>query len=290
MKKKHKPETKIKTDHSVMTTTNLIKSILVNSSEIKDQVLVIKLPSLIIERDDLLSTFTANVQLISSCGAKVFIVHDHTQLVQSTLNLFGLDQKFINNVAVVDHRSSQILEMVLSGYVNKLIVSKLCNLGCIAVGISGKDGNLLRAKKSKLLHKVESATIIDVGFISEPVVLNPEIIMTFESNNIIPVISPIASDINGNTHLLDVNLLAALISEALDADHLVFLDEYNIFNDTYCRINESQSLRKAEELHSKNPQICSIIKAATSSISASGNLVHFINAQTPDSMLLSIFT
>lgn len=281
---------KVYTDSTCITTTNLIKNILINSSEIKGQVVVIKLPSSIIEDDNLLSNFTENIKLISTCGAKVFIVHDHTNLVQDTLNLLGFDQKLINNLTVVDHKSAQIIEMVLSGYINKLIVSRLCNTGCIAVGISGKDGNLIHAKRSKSLHKVMGSKVIDIGFISTPIIVNPEIILSFEESNIIPVISPIASDINGNTHLLDVNATASVVSSALDADHLVFLGDGKMFGESYWKVSDIQTLQKLKSSVDNNDKVMSIIDASIASIENSANLIHFVNAQTPDSILLSIFT
>lgn len=272
-----------------LTTTDLIKHILVNSSEIKDEVIVIKLPSLIIEEDSLLTNFAENVKLMSTFGAKVFIVHDHTNLVQDTLSLLGFDKKVINGITVVDYKSAQIIEMVLSGYINKLIVSKLCNVGCMAVGISGKDGNLIHAKKSRSLYKVDASKIIDMGFISEPVVVNPEIILNFEENNIIPVISPIASDIRGNTHLIDVNATASVISSLLDADHLVFLDDEKLFTENYLKISDVDTLRKIKNNNTQNYKISQIIQAAISSLESSSNLIHFVSAKSPDAMLLSLF-
>ena len=202
--------------------TALIKDIIRRSSEIRDQVMVFKLPSLIIGDDKLLTSFAEIIQLLDSCGIKIFIVHDHTDLVNDTLKLFGCDEKFIDIIKVADYKSSQIMEMVLSGYINKRIVSKLCSLGCYAIGISCKDANLIQAKKSKLLHRRDAnKEVIDIGFISEPVIVNPEILINFEDSNIIPVIAPVASDEKGNTHLLDVNMTASIIASSLNAEHLV---------------------------------------------------------------------
>ena len=111
---------------------------------------------------------------------------------------------------------------ILSSYVNKLIVTKLSNIGCYAVGILGKDANLLQAKKSKLSHrKIVNHDVINIGFLSEPIMINPEILLNFEDNNIIPVIAPFASDDQEKTHLLNVNLTVATIASALSAEHLI---------------------------------------------------------------------
>lgn len=250
-------------------TPDLIKDIVKKSNEVRDQTIVVKLSSIIIDNDVLLTNFAENINLLSLSGAKIFIVHDHANLVGETLKLFGFDEKFIDSIKVVDHKSSQIIEMVLSGYINKLIVSKLCSTGCYAVGISGKDANLIQAKKSRILHKVtKERDVIDVGFISEPIMINPEILLNFEDTNIIPVISPVASDAKGKTHLLDVNLTASIISSSLDADHLILMND-NIGAE-YHRVHDMHTLQNAVEKFATDAESISLIEAATSSIENTG--------------------
>ncbi|WP_341749660.1 acetylglutamate kinase [Candidatus Tisiphia endosymbiont of Sialis lutaria] len=271
--------------------TALIKDIIRRSSEVRDQVMVFKLPSLIIDDDKLLTSFAEVIQLLDSCGIKIFIVHDHTNLVNDTLKLFGCDQKFIDNIKVADYKSSQIMEMVLSGYINKRIVSKLCSLGCYAIGISCKDANLIQAKKSKLLHKRDTnKDVIDIGFISEPVIVNPEILINFEDSNIIPVIAPVASDEKGNTHLLDVNMTASIIASSLDADHLVLLyDGVEFTGGKYIRVQDVDVLKEMLN-EAVEPKKVDLIGTALSAIQNNTDCVHFLDAAFPDSILLSMFT
>ncbi|BFD46623.1 MAG: acetylglutamate kinase [Rickettsia endosymbiont of Sergentomyia squamirostris] len=270
--------------------TSLIKDIIRCSSEVRDQVMVFKLPSLIIDDDKLLTNFAEVIQLLDSCGIKIFIIHDHTNLVNDTLKLFGCDEKFINNIKVADYKSSQIMEMVLSGYINKRIVSKLCSLGCYAIGISCKDANLIQAKKSKLSHRRDSnQAVIDIGFVSEPVIINPEILINFEDSNIIPVITPVASDEKGNTHLLDVNLTTSIIASSLDADHLVLLcDGIEFAGEKYIRVRDINVLKEMLN-NTVDPEKVSLLEAALSATQNSSNYVHFLNSAFPDSILLSMF-
>lgn len=277
-------------DFSYTKNITLIKEIIRNSSEIREQLLVVKLPSLIIENDELLTSFAEIIHLLDSCGVKIFIVHDHTNLVNDTLKLFGFDEKVINSIKVADYKSSQIIEMVLSGYINKRIVSKLCSVGCYAIGISCKDTNLIQAKKSKLSHRrATNQDIIDIGFISEPIIVNPEILINFEDNNIIPVISPVASDENGNTHLLDVNLTVSLISSSLDADQLILFYEESEFAEMQgFKVRDINTLKDMLNLATE-PKKISLIEAALNAIQNNTHCVHFVNATFPDSMLLSMF-
>ena len=274
-----------------LTATNLIKNIIRRGSEIRDQIIIIKLPSVIIEDDQLLTNFAENVNLISICGAKVFIVHDHTNLVGTTLRAFGVDEKIVNNIKVADQKSSQIVEMVLSGYVNKLIVSKFCQAGCHAIGISGKDGNLIQAKKSKLSYKrAIDEDVIDLGFTSEPVMINPEILLSLEDSDIIPIISPVASDESNRTHLLDVNLTTSLIASSLDADYLILPCEELILGEKNLKIKDAKILHKLLQAKKHDPKTIKLIEAAVCALANSTDCVHFVNATSPDSILLSIFS
>jgi acetylglutamate kinase len=272
-------------------TADLIKDIIRMNNEIKDQLIVIKLSSVIIENDTLLVNFAENIKLLNSCGAKICIIHDHTNLVSDTLKLLGFDEKLINSIKVSDYRSTQIIEMVVSGHINKLIVSTFCKIGCNAIGISGKDGNLIEAKKAKLIYnKVMDDAIIDVGFISEPVVVNPDILLHFEDDDIIPIISPIASDKNGITHLLDVDLTASIISSALDAHHLILPCSEQLLDTDELKFKDIKTLQKMLVQNSFSAEMHSLIRAAINAIENNTANVHFVNPTLLDSMLISIFT
>ncbi|AFC69252.1 amino acid kinase family protein [Rickettsia amblyommatis str. Darkwater] len=189
----------------------------------KNQAIVLKLSATIIIDDKLFTTFIESVRLLEMCGAKIYIVHDHIDLRSSSL-ISQIDENFSQKISKISDYSSlnnPIIMEILSSYVNKLIVTKLSSIGCYAVGISGKDANLLQAKKSKLSHrKIVNHDVINIGFLSEPII-NPEILLNFADNNIIPVVAPFASDDQEKTHLLNVNLTVATIASALSAEHLI---------------------------------------------------------------------
>jgi acetylglutamate kinase len=281
-------KSKNKEDAFSISATNLVKNIIMRSSEVKNETIVVTLPTSIIQNHDLLTNFLENIYLMSECGAKIFIIHDYTDLVNDTMQLFGYEEKIIDNSKVADHKSAQLIEMVLSGYVNKLIVSKLCNLGCYAIGISGKDANLIQAEKGKRLHRVSTnKDVISTGFSSsKPITINPEILLHFEDSSIIPVISPIASDENGHTHLLDINLTASIIASALDSDHIIFpCDDYSSSKGLKTRdINVIKNV-----LNSVNCSQRSTLIEAASNVIENSAYIHLVNAKLPDSVLLSVF-
>ncbi|WP_253308098.1 MULTISPECIES: acetylglutamate kinase [unclassified Rickettsia] len=266
-----------------------IKDIIRRGNEIKDQVIVVKLSSTIINNNELLTAFAESIQLLEMCGAKISIIHDHIDLENSPLKTL-VEDNLNDRIGAMAHNNPIIMEMILSGYVNKLIVSKLCSVGCYAIGISGKDTNLLQAKKSKLSHRrTTNQDVIDIGFISEPIMINPEILLNFEDNNIIPVISPIANDEQENTHLLNADLTTAVISSALSADHLILpyesskslapdikAQDVNVFKSM---LNDNNNFIKAE-----------LIEIAVNAIENNIGCVHFISNTTPNSVLLTMFT
>ncbi len=270
-------------------TTNLIKDVIRNANEVRDKVIVIKLPSAVIEDDILLNNFIENVGLLQACGAKIFLVHDHTHLVKETLKSFGIEEKYIRDVLVTDYKSTQIIEMILSGHINKLIVSKLNKLGCAAIGISGKDGNLIQAKKSQISsNKAKNPTVIELGFISEPITINNEILLHFEDMGATVVISPVASDENGHTHLLDADLTAALISTSLEADYLVFSYEEKLLDIKKAKTTDIKALQKLLHNNHSSPKVVSLIEAAICAVANNTERIHFIKENVRDALLLSI--
>ena len=273
-----------------MNDSALIKNIIKRGSELRDQVIVFKLPSLIITNDKLLEDFAAIVQLLDSCGAKIFIIHDHIDLVSETLMSIGLDENIINSAKIVSQKNSKIMEMVLSGYINKQIVSKLCELGCFAVGISCKDGNMIQAQKTQMLPRIATyQDVIDLDFAREPVMVNPEILMNFEDNNIVTVISPVACDEKANTHVLNVDLTASIIATTLEANHLVLLcDELEFEGTNSLKVREEAVLQDMLT-NPNNAKIVSLMEAAIAAIQNTENCIHFVNSAFPESILFSMF-
>jgi acetylglutamate kinase len=272
----------------------IIKNIIKCSSELKNQAIVLKLPATIIIDDKLFTAFIESVRLLEMCGAKIYIVHDHIDLRSSSL-ISQIDENFSQKISKISDYSSlnnPIIMEILSSYVNKLIVTKLSSVGCYAVGISGKDANLLQAKKSKLSHrKIVNHDVINIGFLSEPIIINPEILLNFEDNNIIPVIAPFASDDQEKTHLLNVNLTVATIASALSAEHLIFPYEILQVSETFpynIKIRDINLLKSMLD-DSNNFIEEELIKIAVNALENNNGYVHFVNSEVPNSILSTMF-
>ncbi len=273
-----------------MVDANLIKNIINRNSDLKNEIIVIKLPAEIIENDELLSNFVDNIKVISDSGAGTIIVHDYTSLVSSTLSLFNIDQKIINDLQVADHKTSQIIEMVISGYINKKIVSFLCNAGCKAIGISGKDGCLIESRKSFIAQK-SSDELINVGFIGEPISINCEILSNFLDSDMITVISPVSFGLNRATHILDADVTAAAIASEMMAKHLIFLTKLGnvTVEGESLKICSLLKFRKLHQQNLINSEYSKIIQATKKALENNTKFVYVSDANLHDAMLLTIF-
>ncbi len=272
---------------------DLIKSALIKAGEVRGETFVIKLNEDIIDSEVLLNNFVDNISVLKKIGVNIVIVHEHGRLVSETLKYFGIEEKFIEDARVTDHKTAQIIEMVLSGHINKKIVAKLGAKGCPAIGISGKDGNMIEAHNLKVTKKRdEQENIIDIGFIGEPTLINPELLIELEEASVIPVISPVAFGKNGSTYLIDTDLTAAIIASALSAEKLIFFSDRGplkhgdqIINEL--NVEELKSLLNKDAIEDKSSGMA---EAAVSAIENASSAVYIVDSAKKDSMLLDIFT
>lgn len=268
--------------------TYLIKKIIEYSAALKDQIIVIKLSSIIIDDKELLDSFVHDIKLLSMCGVKLFIVHDYSNLIDKTVELFGLSKE--SYLSEINHEVSNIIvEMVLSGYINKYIVSKLCNSGVRAIGLSGKDGNFIIAKKSKK-HFTDKNSIMYGGFLSEPLEISSEILLSNNDLNLAVVISPIANNENQNVNILEVDITTAMIATSIGADRLIILSGKNFLTENFIRITIKEELEDIiSDLNLEHTIEYSIIKAAKYAMNNSDNIIHFGDATKKNSLISSIF-
>ncbi len=163
-------------------------------------------------------TIVQDMVLLKLVGLKPIIVHGGGPEINSMLKRLDIQSEFINGLRVTTKETMEVVEMVLAGKVNKQIVEMISGQGGCAVGLTGKDGKILRAKK---LCK-EGA---DLGFVGEIDKVNTELIETLIDSDFIPVISPIGSDEEGNTYNINADYAAVAIAGALKAQKLVFLTD-----------------------------------------------------------------
>lgn len=190
---------------------------------------VIKCGNVVMQDKTLLNAFAQNVVLLKQLGINPIIVHDGEHEIDSVLKTLGIESKFVNDIRLTDQDTIKIIEMALCGSLNKKIVEHINSAGGSAIGLCGKDGNLMRAEKiTSTLKSNESSNIekiLDMGFVGHPVEINPDILFFLEESDFIPVIAPIGYGKNGETYHVDADSVASIIAITVSASKMILLHE-----------------------------------------------------------------
>ena len=172
--------------------------------------------------------FAQDIVMMKYTGINPVIVHGGGPQIGKTLDALGIPSEFIDGQRVTNKDMIDIVEMVLGGKVNKEIVSLISRHGGNAVGITGKDGDLIQAKKHKRVkhsHETNRPEIIDMGLVGEITKVNPKILEVLDQNEFIPVIAPTGKGIEGETLNINADFVAAAVASALKAEKLVLMTD-----------------------------------------------------------------
>ncbi|WP_408647430.1 acetylglutamate kinase [Wolbachia endosymbiont of Pentidionis agamae] len=200
-----------------------------NIQSFEGETFVIKCNGAIMLDPKLFTSFAHNVVLLKQLGINPIVIHDGEHEINKTLKMFNINSKFINDARFTDRDTIQVIEMLLCGSINKNIVQQINSLGGNAIGLCGKDGNLLKAEKAISTFKENGfgniEKIIDVGFIGKPTEVNPDILFLIEESDFIPVIAPICGGENGETYHIDSDSMANALATAVSASKMVMFSD-----------------------------------------------------------------
>lgn len=195
---------------------------LIKLKNLKGKTLVIKYGGSIMDRTAAQAAFIEDLKLLSALGVKLVIVHGGGPEISRWLDKTGVESRFIKGLRVTDETTMEIVEMVLSGNVNKKLSSNLSVQGLSAVGISGKDSSLIKVKK-KYIEDEQGKT--DIGYVGEVTDINTEFLGKLLELGVVPVISPIGTDEEGNSYNVNADSAAAFVSSAIKADLLLVMTD-----------------------------------------------------------------
>ncbi|MHB8231810.1 MAG: acetylglutamate kinase [bacterium] len=253
--------------------------------EFASKTFVIKFGGSIASDKGLKESFIKDVILLKLIGINIIIVHGGGKDIDSLLKKLNIDINFHDGYRLTDEKTMEVVEMVLSGKINKDIVASINKFGGRACGLSGKDGNLITAKKVKTGK-------VDLGFVGEVKYVDKKILLTLDPS-FIPVIAPVSMDEEGNTLNINADLVASAVAAELEAEKLIILsDQDGLLNSK----NELISTVKTSNIKSmiKDGVIFGgMIPKANSCIDAvkqGVKKVHIINGSIPHAVLLEIFT
>lgn len=193
-----------------------------------DETIVIKYGGHAMGNDELAKLFARDIVLLKQCGINPIVVHGGGPQIGAMLDKMKIKSEFVDGLRVTDGETVGIVEMVLCGQINKGIAAALAEAGGRGVGISGKDGGLIRARKVERTKKDPDSNIervLDLGFVGEPEKIDPTILDVLRSTDLIPVIAPIGLGPNGETYNINADTVAGAIASAVNARRLLLLTD-----------------------------------------------------------------
>jgi acetylglutamate kinase len=246
--------------------------------------------------DELKDKFAQDVVMMKYIGINPVIVHGGGPQIGTLLKKLGKESKFIQGMRVTDEETMDIVEMVLVGMVNKEIVGLINRHGGNAVGLSGKDGNLIKAEKYYLSEEKVKNTppeIIDIGLVGKVKAINSELIVSLSQNSFIPVIAPTGIGDAGETYNINADIVAGEIAAALQAEKLLLLTDVPGVLDKNKQLINTMTNKEALKLIDDGiveggmfPKIKCCLKALNGGVKKT----HIIDGRLKHAILLEIFT
>ncbi len=246
--------------------------------------------------EQLKEDFARDITLLKLVGLHPVVVHGGGPQINSVLDQMGITPKFVRGMRLTDGPTMDVVEMVLGGKVNKAIVAQINQQGVKAVGLSGKDGGLIRAEKMKIVFQEDDSKppeIIDPGMVGQVTRIHPAIIQTLTKDGFIPVIAPVGVGDDGETYNINADLVASQMAVALNAGRLILMTDVDGLLDDNNQLISSISAANAEQMIADKgitggmiPKIECAIEALRGGV----RKVPIINGKRRHAILLELFT
>jgi acetylglutamate kinase len=255
--------------------------------------IVIKYGGNAMVEERLKESFARDVILLKLVGMNPVVVHGGGPQIDEALKKIGKTGTFIQGMRVTDEETMEVVEWVLGGEVQQDIVMLINHFGGQAVGLTGKDGGLIRAKKMLVADEKKPGGTIDLGFVGEIEAINPAVVKALQDDAFIPVISPIGFSQEGQAYNINADLVAGKMAEILHAEKLVMMTNIPGVMDKSGNLLTDLTAREIDGLFADGtisggmlPKISSALDAAKSGV----NSVHIIDGRIEHSLLLEILT
>jgi len=246
--------------------------------------------------EQLKEDFARDITLMKFTGLNPVVVHGGGPQINSVLDRMGMNSRFVKGMRLTDEATMDVVEMVLGGKVNKGIVAQINQQGGKAVGLSGKDGGLIRARKLNIVHQEDNdkpPEIIDPGLVGEVTHVNPNIINTLTKQDFIPIIAPVGTGDSGETYNINADLVASSIAIALSAGRLILLTDVDGVLDSSGALISSisaESINQMVEEKTISGGMIPKIECALEALKNGVEKVHIINGNKRHALLLELFT
>lgn len=246
--------------------------------------------------EKLKESFARDIVLLKQVGINPVIVHGGGPQIGNLLEKIGKDSEFIEGMRVTDRETMDVVEMVLGGLVNKEIVNSINQQGGRAVGLTGKDGELIHAKKLNITRhspELDAPEIIDLGHVGEVDAINTDVVDMLVKDNFIPVIAPVGVDTNGTSYNINADLVAGKLAATLKAEKLILLTNIQGLLDKEDKLLTGLTASRVDDLINDGtiyggmlPKINSALAAVQGGVKSS----HIIDGRIEHAVLLEILT
>lgn len=246
--------------------------------------------------EELKNSFARDIVLMKLVGMHPIVVHGGGPQIGTLLEKLDIKSDFVEGMRVTDSATMDVVEMVLGGLVNKEIVSLLNRNGGKAIGITGKDGDFIRARKMTVTRKtpeMEAPEIIDIGLVGEVASMNPGIIEMLKNSDFIPVIAPIGADETGQSYNINADIVAGKVAQMVMAEKLILLTNIAGVQDANGKVLTGLTTSQVNQLIEDGtihggmlPKIHCALDAVNSGVTSA----QIIDGRVPHAVLLEVFT
>jgi acetylglutamate kinase len=248
--------------------------------------IVVKYGGNAMKDDDMIASFARDIVLMKSVGMNPVVVHGGGPQIGAHLEKLGKKSEFVEGMRVTDAETMDVVEMMLGGLVNKAVVSAIAQQGGRAVGLTGKDGGLIRARKLTIKGR-------DIGQVGEVEKIDPRVVTHLENGGFIPVIAPVGVGADGEAYNINADTVAGKLASVLQAEKLILLTNIQGLLDKNGKVLTGLSVPQVEDLIADGtiyggmlPKIACALDAVNSGVKSA----HIIDGRITHSVLLELFT
>lgn len=258
--------------------------------------IVVKYGGNAMTEDDLMASFARDIVLMKLVGMNPVVVHGGGPQIGDLLKRVGKESEFIQGMRVTDTETMDIVEMVLGGLVNKEIVNLIHQHGGNSVGLTGKDGNMIMAKKLKVTKQtpgMDAPEIIDIGHVGEVERINTGVIDMLIKGDFIPVIAPVGVDAQGNSYNINADLVAGKVAEALQAEKLMLLTNTPGLLNKQGELLTGLNAKMVDELIADGTIYGGMlpkIQCALDAVQGGVKAAHIVDGRVSHAVMLEVFT
>ena len=245
---------------------------------------------------DYVNAFASDIALLDQVGARPVVVHGGGPQIGEMLTKLRIESKFIDGLRVTDEATISVVEMVLAGGINKALVAAIASAGGRAVGVSGKDGGLITARKLLAAAKSNDSAVqkaVDLGFVGEPANIDVAVLEALLMNNLIPVVAPVGGGEDGKTYNINADTAAGAIAAALNAKRMLMLTDVTGVQDKDGNLIPSLTISQAEALINDGTVLGGMIPKVETCIEAVQGGVEgavIMDGRVPHALLVELFT